>query len=106
MAISKISAIVQPARVKKIEKRLLEIDVPGYSFFEVQGRGRYANYYRTDGVTNHTCIELYISTDRAKEVAEEIMEIAHTGVVGDGIISIENIDVLYVIETKSQLKEP
>jgi nitrogen regulatory protein PII len=105
MTISKISAIVQPDRVEAIEQRLLEINVQNYSCFEIKGRGHYANLYNKDGMTQHTCIELFISTARAKEVAEEIMDVAHTGVAGDGIISIEKIDSLYKIETKSLCEE-
>ena len=101
MAISKINAIVQPDRVQAIEQRLLELDVPGYSCFEVKHRGHYANLYASDGMTRHTCIELFIRDDRAKEVAEKIMEVAHTGLAGDGIVTIEKIDALYKIETKS-----
>jgi len=101
MAISKISAIVQPDRLQAIEQRLLEIGVPGYSCFEVKGKGHYTNLYTSDGMTRHTCIEMFISEDRAKQVAEEIMDVAHTGVADDGIITIENIDALYKIETKS-----
>jgi nitrogen regulatory protein P-II 1 len=105
MTISKISAIVQPDRLQAIEQRLLELDVSGYSCFEVKGRGHYANLYASDGMTLHTCIELFISDDRAKKIAEEIMDAAHTGVAGDGIVTIEKIDALYKIETKSLCEE-
>jgi len=101
MAISKISAIVQPDRLQAIEQRLLELGVPGYSCFEVKGKGHYANLYTSEGMTQHTCIELFISDDRAKHIVEEIMDVAHTGVEGDGIITIEKINALYKIETKS-----
>ena len=50
------------------------------------------NLYASSGMTQSHCIELLISTDRAIEVTEEIMEVAHTGVDGDGTISIEKID--------------
>ena len=105
MTISKISAIVQPDRVIAVEQRLLEIDVQNYSCYEIKGRGHYANLYVSDGMSQRTYIELFITTDRAKEVAEEIMEVAHTGLAGDGIISIEKIDALYRIETKSLCEE-
>ena len=105
MNISKVSAIVQPDRLKAIEQRLLEIGVSNYSCFEIRGRGHYANLYAADGMTNHTCIELFIQSDKAKEVAEEIMDVAHTGVEGDGIISIEMVDALYKIETKTLCEE-
>ncbi|MGB5767183.1 MAG: hypothetical protein WBM38_10660 [Arenicellales bacterium] len=56
-------------------------------------------------MTQSPCIELLISTDRAKEVTEEIMEVAHTGVDGDSTISIEKIDALYKIGRKSLCEE-
>jgi nitrogen regulatory protein PII len=100
MAISKISAIVQPDRLQAIEQRLLELDVPGFSCFEVTGRGHYSNFFSSDGMTRHTCVELFIVEGRAREVAREIMEVAHTGNPGDGIVTIEKIDALYKIETR------
>jgi nitrogen regulatory protein PII len=100
MAISKISAIIQTDRLQSVEQRLLELEVPGFSFFEVKGRGHYSNFFSSDGMTSHTCVEVFIGRRRAKEVAKEIMEVAHTGNPGDGIISIEKIDTLYKIETR------
>jgi hypothetical protein len=44
--------------------------------FVIKGRGNYANLYASSGMTQRTCIELLIRTNRAKEVAEEIMEVA------------------------------
>lgn len=63
------------------------------------------NLYASSGMTQSPCIELLISTDRAKEVTEEIMEVAHTGVDGDSTISIEKIDALYKIGRKSLCEE-
>ena len=63
------------------------------------------NLYASSGMTQSHCIELLISTDRAIEVTEEIMEVAHTGVEGDGTISIEKIDALFKIGAKSLCEE-
>ena len=73
--------------------------------FEIKGKGHYANLYASSGMTQRTGIELLIGTDRVKQVAEEIMEIAYTGVDGDGTISIEKIDALEKIGMKSLCEE-
>lgn len=104
MAISKISAYVQVDRLQAVEQRLLEMDVPGFSFFEVKGRGHYGNYYLKEGTTQHICIELFISDDKVKGVVDGIIDVAHTGVEGDGIISVEKIDALYNIGSRALLE--
>ncbi len=105
MAISKITAFVQLGRQEAVEQCLLELDVPGYSFFEVKGRGQYGNLYSLDGTTRHICIELFISDDKVKEVIEGIVDVAHTGVEGDGIISVEKIESLYHIGARKWLED-
>lgn len=100
MAISKITAFIQTNRLASVEQRLLELDVPGFSFFEVKGRGQYSNFFASDSMTQHTCVELFIAEGRAKEVAEAIMDVAHTGNAGDGIIAIEKVDALYKIASR------
>jgi nitrogen regulatory protein PII len=100
MAISKITAFIQTARLRAVEQCLLERDVPGFSCFDVKGRGQYSNSFSSDGMTNHTCLELFIAEGRAREVAEAIMDAAHTGNAGDGIIAIEKIDALYKIASR------
>ena len=105
MAISKVSAFIQADRLQAVEQRLLEMDVPGFSFFEVKGRGQYGNLYSVAGTTSHICIELFINEDKVKEVVEGIIDVAHTGVEGDGIISVGKIDSLYHIGSRELLEE-
>lgn len=100
MAISKITAFIQSNALQSVEQCLLELEVPGFSCFEVKGRGGYSNFFSSDGMSSHTCVELFISERRAREVAEAIMDVAHTGNIGDGIITIEKIDALYKIESR------
>lgn len=103
MAISKISAFVQVARLEDVEQRLLELGVPGYSFFKVKGRGDYGNLYSQGGTTQHICVELFIDEGKVKDVVEGIIDVAHTGVEGDGIITVGKIDSLYRIGTRELL---
>ena len=105
MAISKISAYVQVDRLQAVEQLLLEMEVPGFSFYEVKGRGHYGNLFSVEGTTSHICIELFIDEDKVKEVVDGIIDVAHTGVEGDGIISVEKIDSLYHIGSRELLED-
>jgi len=104
MAISKISAYVQVARLEAVEQRLLELDVPGFSYYEVKGRGHYGNLYSLDGMTKHICVQLFLDDDKVKVVVDGIIDVAHTGVEGDGIIAVEKIDTLFHIGSREALK--
>lgn len=104
MAISKITAFVQCGRQEAVEQCLLELDVPGFSCFEVKGRGQYGNLYSAQGTTRHICVQLFIDDDKIQGVVEGIMESAHTGVEGDGIITVSKVDSLYHIGTREKLE--
>ncbi len=104
MAISKVSAYIQVGRLEAVEQRLLELDVPGFSCYEVKGRGHYGNLYSLDGTTKHICVQLFLDDDKVQEVVNGIIEVAHTGVEGDGIVAVERIDNLYHIGSRQALE--
>jgi len=55
-------------------------------------------------LVDHARLELFVSQARAKEVAEIIMDAAHAGEAGDGIIAIEPVETLMRIRTRNTLK--
>lgn len=102
MSFVKVVAIIRPDVLDKVEAALKEANVPGVSIMHVEGYGEYANYYRQDRMVQHIQIEVFISKKRATEVAELIMESAHTGTDGDGIVAVIPVDSVYHIRTKKK----
>lgn len=102
MSFAKITAIVRPAIVGDIEKLLHAEGIPGMSIGHVKGYGDYADFYRNDWMVSHVRIEIFISESMAEAMAEKIMDVAHTGLEGDGLIAIVPVSAIYHIRSKKR----
>jgi len=105
MSFAKITAIVRPSTVDAIEALLHEEGVPGMSIGHVKGYGDYADFYRNDWMVSHVRIEIFIAESRAEKVAEKIMDAAHTGLEGDGLVAIQPVSAVFHIRTKKRCAE-
>jgi len=102
MIFRKVTAIFRPDRLEAVEDRLRGLAVPGISVTKVKGFGEYANFYQPDWMCAHVRIEVYTSKLKADEIAEAILEAAHTGMEGDGIVAILPVESVYHIRTKEK----
>lgn len=102
MSFVKIVAIIRPDVLDKVEQALQEANVPGVSIVHVEGYGEYANFFRHDRLVQHIQVEVFISKKRANEISELIMESAHSGTDGDGIVAVIPVDSVYHIRTKQK----
>ncbi|MCF6187262.1 MAG: P-II family nitrogen regulator [Desulfobulbaceae bacterium] len=84
----KVVAIIRPNMLEKVEASLQQANVPGVSITHIEGYGEYANFYRQDRLVQHIQVEVFIGKKRATEIAELVMQSAHTGADGDGIVAI------------------
>lgn len=94
MEYRKITAIIRNSLLEKVEDRLRLVGVKGISVSRVKGFGDYANFFRNDLLTSHSRIEIFASAEEVKKIADTIMDYAHTGHPGDGLIAVlpvENI---------------
>lgn len=102
MNFRKVTAIFRSDRLKAVEDRLRGLAVPGISVTRVKGFGEYANFYTSDWLCTHVRIEVFIIKSKADEIAEAIIETAHTGVEGDGIVAVLPVESVYHIRTKEK----
>lgn len=102
MIFRKVTAIFRPDRLEAVEDRLRSLGVAGVSVTKVKGFGEYANFYKPDWLCTHVRIEVFTSKLKADEIAEAIMDAAHTGMEGDGIIAILPVEAVYHIRTKEK----
>lgn len=96
----KVTAIVRVNVLEKVERRLQDLRVPGISVTKVKGYGEYVDFFAHDWAVEHARIEIFLQRDRADEVARAIMEAAHTGVTGDGIVVVLPVECIYRIRSK------
>lgn len=105
MSFAKVTAIVRPAAVPAIEKLLHAAGVPGMSLSHTKGYGDYADFFRNDWMVTHVRVEVFIAAARAEEIAEIIMQAAHTGLEGDGLVAIIPVAAIYHIRTQQRCEE-
>lgn len=103
MEFRKVTAIIQQDTLEKVENRLREIGVRGISTTKVKGYGEYANFYTSDWVTTHSRIEIFTDKSRVEEIVTTIMDVAHTGISGDGIVAVLPVETVYRIRTRAEI---
>lgn len=102
MEFRKVTAIIRPDCLEKVEKALQALEVPGISVTKVKGYGEYANFYTPDWMLTHARVEVFIGQHRAEQVARAIMDAAHTGMEGDGIVAVLPVESVYHIRTREK----
>ena len=102
MKFCKLTAIIQPDRLDNVEEKLNELGVSGFTKMAVNGVGEYKNYFKEDSVSSHIRVEMYLQETRESEVVEGILEVAHTGSQGDGIVVVSPVVEIYRIRTREK----
>ena len=99
MACRKIIAIVRSNMMEAIEASLLSIGVRGITISPVSGYGEYHNFYKPDMMSEHIRIEIFCAEERAEAIAHCIIDAAHLGTPGDGVVAISPVEKLYRIRS-------
>lgn len=101
-----IVAIIKPFRLDEVKTALLGSGVQGLTVTEVRGFGRQRGHtevyrgaeYKIDFVPK-VRLEVLVDDGDAERVAQELMEHARTGQIGDGKLWIVPVDAVYRIRT-------
>jgi nitrogen regulatory protein P-II 1 len=99
----KIIAIVRNQVLEEVEGRLIDMRVKGISVSKVKGYGEYANFFNPDWMVTHSRIEIFTEESKVDEIVTAIMEVAHTGMAGDGIVAVVPVQKVYRIRNKSEI---
>jgi nitrogen regulatory protein P-II 1 len=103
MEFRKVIAIIRPDYLEKVEQALQALAVPGISISKIKGYGEYMDFYESDWMSSHVRLEIFTPGEQARAIAGAIMETAHTGLPGDGIVAIQPVEALFHIESCSDL---
>ena len=103
MELKKIVAIVRNRVLGDVEDRLVSMRVKGISVTRVKGYGEYTTFMHPDWRFTHARIEIYTEQSTVDLIVEAILESAHGGVPGDGIVAITPVEKLYRIRSKSEI---
>ena len=86
-------------KLNDVEKQLERLGVERLNVCKVRGFGEYHNYFAPNWLTREVRVEVFTKEEEVQAVVSAIMEAAHTGVPGDGVVAVLPIDKLYLIRT-------
>src|SRR5271169_3869518 len=96
---SKLEAIIQPAKFESVKQALIELGIAGMTASEVRGYGRQKGHTETyHGREYHVDllpkikVEIVMEDELVEKAVEAIAKAAATGKIGDGKIFISKID--------------
>lgn len=98
MKYRKITAIISTFELEHLEKKLVEIGIPGMTVSKVQGMGEYKNFYNKDSMNEYTRVEIFSLAERADEIKDAIAHSVGKGLSTDGIIAILPVEELIHIK--------
>lgn len=102
MELRKVTAVIRSSLLEQVEERLQCMNVKGLSVSNVKGHGEYADFFTHDWKVTHSRIEIFTEKTNAEGIARSIMEIAHTGMSGDGFIAILPVEKLFRIRRRAE----
>ncbi len=104
MELRKIIAIIRSRLLEDVEEQLKKIGVRGVTVTRVKGYGEDKSIWAQDWLGTHARIEIFAGKNKADAIAGVIMQVAHTGGPGDGIICILPVEKIYRIRTKLEVR--
>ena len=101
-----IVGIVKPFKLDEVKEAMKDLGVRGLTISDVQGFGRQRGHTEVYRGAEYTIdfvpkvrIEILAEDDEAERVAQQLIETARTGKIGDGKVWILSVDSVYRIRT-------
>ena len=102
----KVVAIIRSTVLERVEKRLRQLGVKGLTVTRVKGYGEYANLSKTDWLVDNARVEIFLAAQEVDAVVNALLDIAHVGAPGDGIVAVLPVEKLYRVRTKAEYEAP
>jgi len=102
MGLSYVIAVVRGDALEAVEQSLISIGVRGLTVVKVKGLGRHANFFSRDWLSDEVKLEIVTDDNRVAAIRSAIMDAAHSGDPGDGIVSVLPVSSFHRIRTRAE----
>ena len=92
-----VMSILRSECLDRLVKELERIEIRDLTINTIEGTGEEVTVFRSYAV--HKMIRIIVPKDKADEIVNVILSVAHTGFAGDGIIAVYPIDYMVKIRT-------
>jgi nitrogen regulatory protein P-II 1 len=103
MAIKNIVALIREESLQDVVKQLQRANIRGISMLPAKGYGEYMNSFAKDAFNACVRLDIIVDAAQAESVAALIVNAAHSGLEGDGLVFISPIDKLYRVREKKEI---
>ena len=101
-----VTAIVKPHRIENVKEALRELGVSGLTTTDVEGFGRQRGHTEVYRGAEYTVdfvpkvrVEILVDDGDVDRVAQQLIETARTGQIGDGKVWVVPVEAAYRIRT-------
>jgi nitrogen regulatory protein PII len=102
MELKCVVAIVRPGVVEVLEKKLGAIDIHGVTVTRVRGFGAHPNLFADDWTREHIKIEIFVQAESVDALIRTIMDIAHCGTAGNGVVAVMPVEKFFRVRSQSE----
>lgn len=92
MEMKLIVAIIRSNRLEAVEEKLKAVGVERINVSKVKGYGEYHNFFKHDWMDEEARIEIFTRQHKVNAIAAAVMEAAHAGARGDGVVAVIPIE--------------
>ena len=104
MDVALIVAIIRTPALEATVTALQRIGVRGITVFKGKGFGEHPishNFLSRDWAADEVKIEIYAGRDQAERIAATIIDAAHSGAPGDGLVAILPVERVFSVRTRA-----
>ena len=101
MDVKLIIAIIRRDKLEPVEQKLRDTGVERINVSKVKGYGEYHDFFARNWMVEEVRIEVFTRKDEVETVTAAIMEAAHTGLPGDGVVAVVPVEKIFLIRTQS-----
>ncbi|MGD1075090.1 MAG: P-II family nitrogen regulator [Thermodesulfovibrionales bacterium] len=95
-----VNAMVRTTSLDRIAKSLETVGISHFSVLEIKGIGEQVQLFAP--YTIHKMIQIIIPDEKVNQVTGVILDSAHTGLAGDGLIAVLPVDYTMNIQTREK----
>lgn len=102
MDVNLIIAIIRRDKLEEVEKKLQDIGVERVNVSKVKGYGEYHDFFSRNWMVEEVRVEIFTRKDEVEKITAAIMDAAHTGLPGDGVVAVVPIEKFFLVRTRSE----
>lgn len=102
MDIKEVVAFIRRDRLEEVERKLRVVGVERINVSKVKGYGEYHDFFTRDWMVEEVRVDIFTRAHAVDAIVAAIMDGAHTGLPGDGVVAVMPVEKFYLIRTRAE----